>query len=131
MSRTYSVYLGKDKGTGKIVYVGTTIQKLEDRWRWHKHNGKDLNFSLFRECKDQEEMLQLEHRLITEFKPALNKITHRKQNLNAKLDQAVVEARKGDKQWCQCCLKRRVNKGYSMCYYCQKDSTTAFKSMRR
>lgn len=120
MSRTYSVYLGKDKNTGIVVYVGTTIQKVKDRWRWHKHNGKDLNFTLFRECNNEEEMLQLELRLISELKPSLNKITHRKQNLNTKLDVSTLEARKGNKEWCQCCLKRRVNKGYSVCYYCPK-----------
>jgi hypothetical protein len=29
-----------------------------------------------------------------------------------------VVTRKGDSEWCQCCLKRRVSKGYRYCYFC-------------
>jgi hypothetical protein len=124
----FNVYLGKDKN-GKVVYVGTTIQKPSDRWRWHKHNGKDLDFCMFRVCESTEEMLALEKRLIDEFKPKLNKIAHRKQNLNVKLSEAVLFARKGDSEWCQCCLKRRVNKGYSMCLSCERETRTNFRGM--
>lgn len=27
--------------------------------------------------------------------------------------------RVGNSQWCQSCLKRRVNKGYTQCWYCE------------
>lgn len=113
----FNVYVGKDT-KGNIVYVGTTIQKPSDRWRWHKHKGKNLNFEMYKVCETSEEMLNLEHELILKFKPKLNKITKRKQNFNAKLTPEQLEARKGDKEWCQCCLKRRVNIGYTKCAYC-------------
>lgn len=29
----------------------------------------------------------------------------------------------GNIQWCQSCLKRRVNKGYSQCLFCQRKMT--------
>lgn len=32
-------------------------------------------------------------------------------------------ARVGDKEWCQSCLKRRVNKGYTKCLRCQQGKT--------
>jgi len=41
--RKYTVYKGLLNG--QLVYIGTTIQKPEDRFRWHRNNGK--NFSTF------------------------------------------------------------------------------------
>lgn len=114
--RTYTVYKGEK--SGKIVYIGTTIQKPEDRFRWHKHNGKPFNFTVLGQFDNQEDMLNFEFELIKKHKPKHNKIKHRKQNLNAKLTPEMLEARKGDSNWCQCCLKRRVNKGYKNCYWC-------------
>lgn len=29
----------------------------------------------------------------------------------------------GNNEWCQSCLKRRVNKGYSQCLFCQRKIT--------
>lgn len=29
----------------------------------------------------------------------------------------------GNEEWCQSCLKRRVNKGYSQCLFCQRKMT--------
>lgn len=29
----------------------------------------------------------------------------------------------GNNEWCQSCLKRRVNKGYSQCFFCQRKMT--------
>lgn len=34
-----------------------------------------------------------------------------------------ISDRIGDIQWCQSCLKRRVNKGYSQCLFCQRKMT--------
>jgi hypothetical protein len=113
------VYVGKLNN--KIVYVGTTIQPPNDRFRWHKANGKDLDFSIYKKCDTPNEMLDLEFELITKYNPTLNKIKHRKQNFNAKLKDDVLRDRIGNKEWCQCCLKRRVNKEYEFCYWCTKE----------
>ena len=116
MGRTYTVYKGEKNG--KLVYIGTTIQKPSDRFRWHKANGKDLKFTVIKQFGNAEQMLDEEYRLIKLHKPGLNKIKHRKQNLNAKLSASDLELRKGSSEWCQCCLKRRVNPGYSVCFRC-------------
>ena len=113
-TRVHSVYKG-ERG-GKIVYIGTTIQVPEDRFRWHKHNGKDLQFTVLAQYDNPEEMLAEERRLIDLHKPKLNK--RLKQNFNVKLTAEQLEARKGDASWCQSCLKRHVNKGYTKCMYC-------------
>lgn len=110
----YTVYKGEEGG--EVVYIGTTIQNPRDRFRWHKHNGKDLKFSVLSIHTSAEEMLAEERRLIELLRPKLNK--RLKQNLNVKLTQAQLDLRKGDTAWCQSCLKRRVNKGYSRCFYC-------------
>ena len=112
--RVYSVYVGRK--AGEIVYVGTTVQNPEDRYRWHKANGKDLQFNVLSQYDNPEEMLAEERRLIDLHKPKLNK--RLKQNFNVKLTAEQLEARKGDASWCQSCLKRHVNKGYTKCMYC-------------
>lgn len=113
----FFVYLGKNKDS--IDYVGTTIQEPEERFRWHKNNGKGhLKFEIYKKCQTKEEMLDLEYELIQKFNPKLNKIKHRKQNFNKKLTDEELKNRIGNKEWCQCCLKRRVNKGYKKCYFC-------------
>ena len=114
----FYVYEGRDKITKQLVYIGTTIQKPNARFRWHKSNGKDLDFSLLNNCSNANEMLELEFRLIEIHKPKLNKIYNRIQNLNKKLEPQILSERKGDAEWCQGCLKRRVNKGYKFCNHC-------------
>lgn len=119
----YLVYLGyskKDKEHKKIIYVGTTIQHPMSRWYYHSIHGKDLDFVEYKRFDNENDMLDLEFELIKKHKPSLNKITKRKQNFNVELTEDVLEQRKGDEQWCQCCLKRRVNKGYRYCYWCSK-----------
>ena len=114
--------LGKKGVTkGKIKYIGTTTQIPSERFRWHEAHGKNLDFQIIAICKDKDEMLDLEFRLIRHCHPSLNKISDRKQNLNTKLTEEELESRKGNPEWCQCCLKRRVNKGYIYCYYCSHD----------
>ena len=83
--RIYSVYKGENKSTGELVYIGTTIQKPEARFRWHKSNGKDLNFTVIHKYDNADEMLEKEFELIKQLTPKLNKITKRPQNLNVKL----------------------------------------------
>lgn len=34
-----------------------------------------------------------------------------------------IANRVGNDEWCQSCLKRRVNKGYSQCFFCQRKMT--------
>lgn len=116
MTRTYTVYKGELNG--KIVYIGTTIQKPEDRFRWHKHNGKDFNFQVLEQFDNSEDMLNREFELIQQLKPKFNKITKRKQNLNVKLTPVELNKRVGRIGWCQNCLKRRTSPGYSKCMYC-------------
>jgi len=116
MERIYTVYKGERNG--KLVYIGTTIQDPSARFRWHKANGKDLQFTVLSQFDNADSMLDEEFRLVKQHKPKMNKITHRKQNLNVALTQAELDARKGLKEWCQCCLRRRVNKGYSRCMRC-------------
>jgi hypothetical protein len=116
MERTYTVYYGRLNGN--IVYVGTTIQKPEDRFRWHKHNGKDFQFEVVKTFSTSEEMLDFEFSEIKRLNPSYNKITSRKQNLNSRLTASDLEMRRGSKEWCQSCLKRRVNSGYKKCRFC-------------
>jgi len=118
MPGKFNVYKGMLDGV--LVYIGTTVQKPADRFRWHKANGKAFDFEVIKQCDTEDEMLDLEFELIKKHKPKFNKITHRKQNLNVRLTQVTLDARKGDAEWCQSCLKRRVNRGYKVCYYCQK-----------
>jgi hypothetical protein len=115
--KAFTVYKGFD-ASDILVYVGTTTQKPKDRFRWHKHNGKDLRFEIVEQFDNETDMIELEFQLIKDLKPLLNKITHRRQNLNKKLTQAELDARIGDKAWCQSCLRRRVNPGYAKCMRC-------------
>ena len=116
--RTYTVYKGEQ--SGKLVYIGTTIQEPAARFRWHKANGNDLKFTVLSQHDNEEEMLDVEFSLIQLHKPRLNKIKDRRQNFNVQLSKDDLESRKGVKEWCQCCLKRRVNKGYKKCFWCSK-----------
>lgn len=104
----------------RLVYIGTTIQDPKERFRWHKYNGKDLDFKILKTFDNTDDMLGVEFMLINLLKPKLNIITNRKQNLNVKLDDDEIKQRVGNDKWCQSCLKRRVNKGYVNCYYCDK-----------
>lgn len=118
-SKGFYIYKGLDKKTKELVYIGTTVQVPNDRFRWHKANGKDLIFEVIKICENQTEMLDLEYDLIKKYNPKLNKIIHRKQNFNVALTKSEIELRKGNKEWCQKCLTRRVNSGYNFCYYCK------------
>lgn len=118
--RTYTVYEGYENGL--LVYIGTTIQKPEDRFRWHKSRtkafkGKTIVFKVLNQFDNEKDMLDLEFDLIKKLKPKYNNRKTR-QNLNVKLTQLVLDTRKGDPAWCQCCLKRRAKKGYRFCYWC-------------
>lgn len=114
--REHIVYKGEQDG--KVVYIGTTIQKPEDRFRWHKSNGKPFKFTVVARFDNAQQMLAHEYFLIQKHKPKHNKIVHRQQNLNAKLSDEQVAERVGLAGWCQSCLKRRVNEGYSSCRFC-------------
>lgn len=113
-----SIDKNESKYHNKLRYIGTTTQIPADRFRWHKSNGKNFNFEIIKICKDADEMLYTEFALIQKYKPICNKITKRKQNLNRRLSDEEKYGRVGNKEWCQCCLTRRVNKGYKTCYYC-------------
>lgn len=115
-ARTHSVYKGEVNGV--IVYIGTTIQKPADRFRWHKSNGKPFKFTVVRTFDNAQEMLAEEFRLIQKHRPKYNKIVDRAQNFNGKLSADQVAERVGLAGWCQSCLKRRVNAGYKSCRFC-------------
>lgn len=117
----YLVYVGysrKDKEKKHIVYVGTTIQYPLSRWYYHKTHGKNLVFEEYKRFDNEDDMLDLEFELIKKYHPSCNNITHRRQNFNAPLSAEEIGSRIGNPEWCQCCLKRRVNKGYKYCYFC-------------
>lgn len=116
MNRTHCVYKGEVNG--EIVYIGTTIQEPAARFRWHKANGKPFKFTVLRTFDNAQEMLAEEFRLIQKHRPKFNKIVDRAQNFNGKLNPDQLAERKGLAGWCQSCLKRRVNKGYTTCFYC-------------
>ena len=115
-SNKFTVYKGSLNG--QIVYIGTTIQKPSDRFRWHKSNGKRFFFEVIQQFDNETDMLNLEFELIKKLNPKFNKIKNRKQNFNKKLTPEILESRKNDAHWCQKCLKRHVNPGYKYCYYC-------------
>lgn len=118
MTRVYTVYKG-ERG-GKLVYIGTTVQRPGDRFRWHRNNGTDLDFTILCQYDNADDMLDEEYRLIQKHKPSMNKIKHRRQNLNIKLTEAELNKRKGNNEWCQVCLKRRVKGNFLACFFCSK-----------
>ena len=113
----FYVYKGESL-EGKLLYIGTTTQRPADRFRWHKANNKDFVFSVIKICNDADDMLDFEFMLIKAFRPPKNKIMHRRQNLNVKLSEEQLEARRGNPEWCQVCLKRRARGRHSTCKYC-------------
>lgn len=113
----FYVYVGRD--CGKVRYIGTTTQVPRRRFDYHKANGKDLYFTVIASLDNAIDMIDLEFMLIRHYHPKLNKITKRKQNSNVPLSVEDLELRKGNNEWCQSCLTRRVNKGYKFCYFCQ------------
>lgn len=115
--RIYSVYKGMHKTSGEIAYIGTTVQLPKNRFRWHKSNGKDLNFKVIHEFDNADDMLKKEFELIKSLKPKLNKITSRSQNLNVKLTKLELDKRVNDEEWCQSCLRRRAKQDRH-CGYC-------------
>ena len=119
----YMAYFGysrKDTEHQKVVYVGTTIQHPMSRWYYHSIHGKNLDFVEAYRFDNEKDMLDKEWEEIKARKPSMNKIKNRPQNFNVPLTPEVLKSRKGNPEWCQCCLTRRVSKGYKYCYYCSK-----------
>lgn len=114
----YIVYFGY--ANGKVVYVGTTIQHPYSRWYYHSMHGKPFEFKEEFRFDNEQDMLNKEYEMIQKYHPRHNKIINRKQNLNVELTRQELDSRKGNPEWCQCCLKRRVNRGYRYFYYCSK-----------
>lgn len=117
----YVVYIGRSKKNhDNICYIGTTIQYPLSRWYYHKTHHHDFNFEIAFRYDNEKDMLDKEYELIQKYHPSANKITSRPQNYNVPLTTEELESRKGNPEWCQCCLKRRVNEGYRYCYYCSR-----------
>ena len=120
----YLVYVGyskKDKEKKNIIYVGTTIQYPLSRWYYHKTHSKDLVFVEYKRFDNEKDMLDLEFELIQKHHPSCNTIKSRRQNYNVALTAEELESRKGNPEWCQCCYRRRANKGYTYCMYCERE----------
>lgn len=118
----YVVYYGysrNDKERRKVVYVGTTIQHPMSRWYYHSIHGKNLDFVVAFRFDNEKDMLQKEYEEIVRLKPSKNKIKNRPQNFNVELTKDILESRKGNPLWCQCCLRRHVTMGYKFCYFCE------------
>lgn len=119
----FLVYVGysrNDKEHKKIVYVGTTIQFPLARWYYHKEHGKNLDFVEYCRFDNENDMLAKEYELICKYRPSKNTIKNRRQNYNVALTSEELESRKGNPEWCQCCLRRRVSPGYTYCYNCSR-----------
>lgn len=114
--RKTTVYKGITKG--EIVHIGITTQDPKVRFRTHEKRKLIESFEVIAEFEDVADALSLERELIEEYNPKYSK--RLKQNDNRKLAAAQVKDRVGNKEWCQKCLKRRVNKGYKICFYCSK-----------
>ena len=120
----YVVYFGyskENKDHKKPDYVGTTIQFPIARWFYHKTHGNDLDFEVKFRFDKSDDMTGKEFEMIRKYHPKRNKITEREQNFNQKLTPEILESRKGDPHWCQCCYRRRVHPGYKYCYYCERE----------
>jgi len=128
MTIYYRVYQGtfKRKNTkrgyvrGAVAYIGTTIQAdPKARFRLHKFQGKDLNFTVTHIFNSPKEMLNKEFELIQALSPPLNKIVNRPQHYTARLTIQDFIDRCGDTVWCQECLHRRsVASKVRKCNFC-------------
>lgn len=112
--RKTAVYKGFKNG--EIVHIGITTQKPSIRFRTHEKRNLIDYFEIIAEFDSTEDALQLEKELILKHKPKYSKRI--KQNDNRKLTDKSLESRKGNSEWCQSCLKRRISKGYKNCKWC-------------
>lgn len=114
----FSVYIGTaSKLSEAVVYVGLTSQIPRRRFSWHKSRGKNLFFTVVSEHETHELATIEEERLIAKYLPTLNR---RGINLpKSHLSQSEIDSRKSG-QWCSVCLRRHVNKGYSVCLFCSR-----------
>lgn len=100
----------------EIVHIGITTQEPNVRFRTHEKRKLIERFEVIAEFDDVNDALDLERELILKHTPKYSKRI--KQNDNRRKSPEEIAARKGDPEWCQSCLKRRVNAGYTYCYYC-------------
>lgn len=114
--RKTTVYKGITNG--EIVHIGITTQDPKVRFRTHEKRKLIERFEVIEKFEDVADALLLERKLIEEYNPKYSK--RLKQNDNRKLAASTVNERVGEKEWCQKCLKRRVNRGYKICFYCSK-----------
>lgn len=114
MGRLVTVYKGLLKG--EIVHIGITTQKPTDRFRTHEKRHMIESFQVIAEFSSVEDALKLEKELILKYKPRYSKRVI--QNDNRKKRKEELEKRKGDKEWCQSCYRRRTSKGYRYCKWC-------------
>lgn len=53
------------------------------------------------------------------FSPLTGRVYWGRSNGDHWLSKEEKERRRSDPRWCSCCLRRRVNKGYSVCLRCE------------
>lgn len=114
--RKTTVYKGLSNGN--IVHIGITTQCPSNRFRTHEKRHLIDEFVIITQFDSTEDVLDLERELILKYKPKYSKRI--KQNDNRKLSKEELQGRKGSSEWCQSCLKRRINKGYHKCKWCSK-----------
>lgn len=114
----YSVYIGRAVANGPVVYVGITMQVPKRRFSWHKSNGNDLHFQVVHEGLTLPEAARKEDELIACYAETLK--NKRGMKLPASyLMPEEIQRRRNDPRWCSACLRRHVNKGYSVCLRCE------------
>ena len=113
----YSVYVGRETADGPVVYIGITMQVPERRFSWHKSNGKNLKFQVIARRFTYEGAKIEEAKLIEAHRPKLNRrgIALPKSHVPPE----ELEARRIDPRWCKKCLRRHVNRGYTICRMCE------------
>jgi len=95
-----------------LVYLGTTKQTPNRRINWLKSNGSKLDFTVISTHNTEDDMLTCYTNLTKQY--------NIKPHKNVKITNDIKMNRLGNKAWCQCCFKRKVNIGYTYCYFCSK-----------
>lgn len=112
------LYYGFRSKSGKVSYVGVTIQRPSEKFSWHKKDGMDLRFHAIKNFNTVEEMLAYQKNCIARLRPEFNLKDGEQED---KLTQGQIRKRKGSDEWCQSCLKRRVGEGKTKCIWCDDE----------
>lgn len=114
-NRPIIVYQGLKNN--EIVHIGITSQEPQTRFRTHEKRHLIDRFEVIASFDEVGKALTLEKELILKYKPKYS--TRVKQNDNRRKSLDEIQSRVYNPEWCQKCLKRRVNNGYNICYRCE------------